>query len=196
MDFLSFFNYVTWVPLVLWVALFFWYRFVAYPLYLKKQVVKGRKWAYFPEFASKNHAFIGHLRLKCFLLSFLVIVLSTLSIVWCVWKFTAFPPYYGMASFVVFSLISVVVYNKAVSKFGHLLQSAYFLEYRRACFESDSRGNLRNEADVLNRTVWSFTRKLRNAEKHRRLRKYVYAMAACKKIPPDLYAETINDFSF
>ena len=67
-------------------------------------------------------------------------------------------------------------------------------EYRRTCYESDSRGNLRIEADILNRTAWNFNRKLRYAEKHRRLRKYVHAMAASKKIPPDLYAETMNEF--
>lgn len=194
MDFLSFLNYVTWVPLVLWVVLFFWYRLVAYPLYLKKQVIKGRKWAYFPEFASKNHSFIGKLRMRCVLFSLVEIILSTLSVVWCVWKFSSFPPQYGLVSAVVFVVLAVVLYRKAVKSFGRQLQSAYFLEYRRACYESDRKGNLRNEADILNRTVWSFTRKLRNAESHRRLRKYVMAMAASKKIPPDLYMETMNDF--
>ena len=194
MDLISFLNYVTWVPLVLWVALFFWFRKVAYPLYLKKQMRKGRKWAFLPEFASKNHSYIGFLRLRCMFWSFAVIALSTLSVVWVLWKFTKFPPIYGAASAILFLILASVLYRKAVKKIGKLLQAAYFLEYRRACYESDSRGNLRNETDILNRTAWSFNRKLRNAEKHHRLVKYVNAMAVCKKIPPDLYAETMNVF--
>ncbi|MBR3668587.1 MAG: hypothetical protein IKN70_01040 [Fibrobacter sp.] len=194
MDLISFLNYVTWVPLVLWVALFFWFRMVAYPLYLKTQMRRGRKWAFLPEFASKNRSYIGFLRFRCILWTFVVIMLSTLSVVWVMWKFTAYPPVFGAVSAVLFLFVALFLYRKAVRRVGRLLQSAYFLEYRRACYESDSRGNLRNEADILNRTAWGFNRKLRNAEKHHRLRKYVYAMAASKKIPPDLYAETMNEF--
>lgn len=194
MDLISFLNYVTWVPLVLWIVLFYWFRMVAYPLYLDNQMRKGRKWAFLPEFASKNRSYIGFLRFRCILWTFSVIALSTLSVVWAVWKFTAYPPVIGAVSAVLFLIVASVLYRKAVRKIGRLLQAAYFLEYRRTCYESDSRGNLRNEADILNRTAWNFNRKLRYAEKHRRLRKYVHAMAASKKIPPDLYAETMNEF--
>lgn len=194
MNWFSYLNYVTWVPLVLWFALFFWFRFVAYPLYLKKQMRKGLKWAYFPEFASKNRSYMSCLRFRLVLWTFLTAALSTGSVVWLVWKFTQFPPVYGLASFVLFIVLAAILYGRAMKKVCRLLQSAYFLEYRRTCYESDRKGNMRNEADILNRTVWSFTRKLRNAEEHHRLRKYVNAMASSKKIPPDLYAESMNEF--
>lgn len=194
MNWFPYLNYVTWIPLVLWFALFFWFRFVAYPLYLKRQMRKGRKWAYFPEFASKNRSYIGRLRFRAVFWSLFTAALSTGSVVWCVVKFTSFPAVYGLASFVVFVVLAVVLYRCAMKKVRRLLQAAYFLEYRRTCYESDRKGNMRNEADILNRTVWSFTRKLRNAEGHHRLRKYVNAMAASKKIPPDLYAETMYEF--
>lgn len=194
MNWFSYLNYVTWFPLVLWFALFFWFRFVAYPLYLKKQMRKGRKWAYFPEFASKNRSFMGRLRFRLVLWTFLTAALSTGSVVWCLAKFTQIPPVYGLASFVFFVLLAVFLYSRAMKRVCRLYQAAYYLEYRRTCYASDRKGNRRNEADILNRTVWSFTRKLRNAEEHHRLRKYVNAMAVSKKIPPDLYAETMNEF--
>ena len=79
----------------------------------------------------------------------------------------------------------------AKSNTAQLYQSAYFLEYRRVRYETEIKGNFRSEADVHNRTIWSFTKKLKNAEAHGRLWKYVNAMAKTKKIPPDVYAETM-----
>lgn len=74
---------------------------------------------------------------------------------------------------------------------GQTFQSAYFLEYRKVRYKYEVKGNFRNEADVQNQTVWSYTKKLKNAEAHGRLWKYVNAMAKTKKIPPDIYAETM-----
>ena len=48
---------------------------------------------------------------------------------------------------------------------------------------------MQSEADINNRAIWSFTKKLRNAEAHGCLWKYVNAMAKTKKIPPDVLAE-------
>ena len=79
----------------------------------------------------------------------------------------------------------------AKSKTAELYQSAYFLEYRKVRYESEIKGNFRSETDVHNHTIWSFTKKLKYAEAHGRLWKYVNAMAKTKKIPPDVYAETM-----
>ena len=87
--------------------------------------------------------------------------------------------------------MGVVLCHKAKHKTAELYQSAYYLEYCKVRYESDSRGNVRNEMDLHNRTIWSFAKKLKNAEAHGRLWKYVNAMAKTKKVPPDIYAETM-----
>ena len=87
--------------------------------------------------------------------------------------------------------MAVLLYRVAMRKVAEIYQSAYFYEYRRVRYESERKGAFQNEGDVHNRTIWSFTKKLRNAEAHRRLWKYVNAMAKTKKIPRDVYAETM-----
>ena len=78
-----------------------------------------------------------------------------------------------------------------MSKISSIFESAYFLEYRRARYQIESKGEFFEEADIHNRTVWSFNKKLRHAQDHHRFWKYVNAMAKTKKIPPDIYAETM-----
>ena len=74
MESLGWFDYVFWLPLLLWVGLFLWFYRRAYPVFLKKMVKKGKKWAYVPEFISKNPGRVGQLKFFCFLLSLLVSV--------------------------------------------------------------------------------------------------------------------------
>lgn len=194
MDFVNYLDYVTWVPLVLWVGLFFWFLLVSYPLYLKRMANKGLKWAYVPEKYAKKYSNIGVLRANTILLTILASLLSSCSVIWLVGKFTNYPPVYGLASFILFIIVGVVLYKKAMKMVNGYFQAAYYFEYCKVRYASDIKGNSRNEADLINRTVWSFTRKLLNAERHHRFRKYVMAMAKSKKLPPDIYAETMNVF--
>ena len=113
----------------------------------------------------------------------------SVSVAWALNRWTQIPAIYGFVSVVVFLVLAVVLYRLAVGKVAVIFQSAYFLEYRRAHYESDSKGKMQSEADIHNRAIWSFTKKLRNAESHGRLWKYVNAMAKTKKIPPDILAE-------
>ncbi|WP_298770581.1 hypothetical protein [uncultured Fibrobacter sp.] len=157
---------------------------MSYPRYLKKLVKKGIKWAYVPAW----HGYWGTLDM---LFSFLTILLSAIPAIWILFKWLDYPWYYGFASCPVFVVFAVMVCSGAKKKTAELFQSAYFLEYRRVRYETEIKGTFRNESDVHNRTIWSYTKKLKNAEAHGRLWKYVNAMAKTKKIPPDIYAETM-----
>ena len=189
MQFLVRLDYVFWIPLVLWVPLFFWFMRCSYPLFFKKMVKKGKKWAYMPEKFGSNSPRFAVTRALNLLFSLVLASGCSVSVAWALNKFTQVPAVYGFASVAVFLVLAIVLYRLAVGKVAVIFQSAYFLEYRRAHYESDVKGKMQSEADIHNRAIWSFTKKLRNAESHGRLWKYVNAMARTKKIPPDILAE-------
>lgn len=191
MKFFPWYDYIFWLPLFFWFALYFWFWRFSNPLYLKKMVRFGKKWAVVPGSFSKNPAKFSVVRIENVVFSVLVSLVSAYSVAWILEFFRVEHPEYGLGSFFAFILLSVVLYKVAGLRIGAMYQSAYFLEYRRVRYETERKGNFRSEFDVQNRTVWSFTRKLSNAETHGRLWKYVNAMAKTKKIPPDIYAETM-----
>lgn len=189
MELLTYWKYLFWLPIVFWIGLYFWFRRVSFPLYLKKQVKLRKKWAYVPESFSKNPSFAAILRLGNFLLGLLTILSSTLTVVWLLDMFMT-PATFGLVAAFPFFCLVLVMKNSVNSKLVRVFQSAYYLEYCRVRYKTDRSGILRNEEDLHNRTNWSFGRKLRNAESHGRLWKYLMAMANSKKFPPDIYAET------
>lgn len=177
-------DYWFWTPVLFWVGLFFWFYRVSYPTYLKKQMRKGKKWAFVPKFG-------GQIVFFDVFFTLVMAVFSAVPAIWVVYRWTTEEWYLGLAVCPVFLIVGVVMCKVANKKIGDLFQSAYFLEYRKVRFKTEIKGNFRNEMDVHNQTIWSFTKKLKNAEAHGRLWKYVNAMARTKKIPRDVYAETM-----
>lgn len=184
MDIFASLDYWFWVPVLFWIGLFFWFYRVSYPTYLKKLLKKGQKWVFIPK--SKGYWLVGDV-----VLSLIVAVSSVLPSIWAFNKWNVLPLEYALAEIPLFLVLTFVLSNVAKKKTAALYRSAYFLAYRKVRYESDIKGNFRNEADIQNRTVWCFAKNLKNAEAHGRLWKYVNAMAKTKKIPPDIYAETM-----
>ncbi|MCL4103044.1 hypothetical protein SAMN05720766_11058 [Fibrobacter sp. UWH9] len=184
MDILSSLDYWFWTPIFAWVGLYRWFNRISYPTYFKSQMRKGQKWAYIP-------AWKGYWALCDKVFTLAAALLSALPAIWIVNRWTDSPWYMGFASSPLFLAVGFVLCRAAKNKTAKLYQSAYFLEYRKVRYKYEVKGNFRNEADVQNQTVWSYTKKLKNAEAHGRLWKYVNAMAKTKKIPPDIYAETM-----
>ena len=176
-------DYWFWVPLVFWFLLYRWFFSVSYPIYFKKLANKRIKWAFVPKWKFYWKPLDSFFTL-------ILSIASALPAIWAVMKWLPiYPWFYGFAVSPLFILFALLLRRIARDKAAKLYQSAYFLEYRKACYECDIKGALRNESDIQNRTIWSFTKKLKNAETHGRLWKYVNAMAASKKIPRDIYAE-------
>jgi len=184
MDILSSLDYWFWSPVIIWVGLYFWFYRVSYPTYLKKQMRKGQKWAFVP-------AWKGYWVLCDLIFTVVMALASALPAIWVANKWTDFAWFYGFTVSPLFLAVGVILCRVAKEKTARLYQSAYYLEYCKVRYASDRKGNRRNEADLQNQTVWSYTKKLKNAEAHGRLWKYVNAMAKTKKIPPDIYAETM-----
>ncbi len=184
MEILSTLDYWFWVPVLFWIGLFLWFYRVSYPTYLKKLLKMGKKWVFIPTF--KGYWKVGDL-----IFTLLMAASSALPAIWVLNKWTELPWFYGFAVSPLFLVVGVVLCKVAKAKTANLYQSAYFLEYRKVRYASEIKGNFRSEVDVHNQTIWSFTKKLKNAEAHGRLWKYVNAMAKTKKIPPDVLAETM-----
>lgn len=178
-------DYWFWVPVLFWIGLYFWFFRVSYPRYFKKLVKKGVKWAIMPKWK-------GYWLPLDILFTLIMATVSAVPAIWAIQKwFDYYPWFYGFAVSPLFLLIGVVFCSSAKKKAAQLYQSAYFYEYRKVRYESEVKGIFRSESDVQNHTVWSFTKKLKNAEAHGRLWKYVNAMAKTKKIPPDVLAQTM-----
>ncbi len=191
MDFFQIMDYVFWLPLLFWVGLYLWFYRCSFPLYLRKMVKKGKKWACLPEKTTKKSAWVAKLRAENFVLTLVASLSLSATVCWAFEKTGVCPAVYGLASMALFFILALVLYRVAMKRISALFEAAYFLEYRKVRYQSERKGNFQNEADIHNRTIWSFTKKLRNAEAHGRFWKYVNAMAKTKKIPPDVYAETM-----
>lgn len=184
-------KYIFWLPLLLWVPLYFWFLRCSYPIFLKKMVKKGKKWAYVPESVSKNYSKVQKLKFFNVFFTLISSFLSSVTVCWVLFKLELCPPEYGFVAIVPFIIFSMILYKISISKIATMFQSAYFYEYRKERYATEVKGNFQREVDVHYRTVWSFTKKLRNAESHGKLWKYVNAMAKTTKIAPDIYAETM-----
>ena len=176
--------YWFWVPVVLWALLFLWFYRVTYPTYLKKLVKEGKKWAYVP-------AIKPSFRRLDVVFTLVASLFSVVPVLWCIKRWTDLDPVLGLSFLPLFFLFAFFLCRIAKRKTSRLFQGAYFLEYRRVRYQSESKGTFQSESDVQNRTVWSFTKNLKKAESRGRLWKLVNAMAKTKKIPPDVYAETL-----
>lgn len=184
MEILATLDYWFWIPVLFWIGLYLWFYRFSYPTYLKKQMRKGQKWAFIPvwkEYWTFCDVFF----------TLIMAAVSALPAIWAISKWADFEWFYGFAVSPFFLIAGAVICKVAKVKTGRLFQNAYFLEYRKVRYKYEVKGNFRNETDIQNQTIWSFTKKLKNAEAHGRLWKYVNAMAKTKKIPPDIYAETM-----
>lgn len=177
-------DYWFWIPVLFWIGLYSWFYRFSYPRYFRKLVKKGVKWAIVPKWQ-------GYWLPLDILFTLVMALASAVPAIWADLKWLDYPWYYGFAVSPVFLLIGAVFCNSAKKKAARLYQSAYFVEYRRVRYESEVKGVFRNETDVQNHAIWSFTKKLKNAEAHGRLWKYVNAMAKTKKIPPDVLSESM-----
>ncbi len=184
MEILDTLTYWFWIPVLFWVGLYFWFHRVSYPLYMKKLVKNGQKWAYVPRVRS-------YFKLFDLIFTLVMAAVSALPAIWVIYNWTDLEWFYGFAVSPLFLIVGVILCKIAKKSTANMYRNAYFLEYRRVRYESESKGDFRSETDVQNRTIWNFTKKLKEAESKGRLWEMVYLMSKTKKIPPDVYAETM-----
>ena len=181
-------EYGFWLPVLLWVGLYFWFRNVSYVVFMKKKVNEGQKWAYASEAFVKHPGRVGFLRFCDVLFSLVVSVVTAVVVVWFLKKY-GFGEYanYGFVSFFVFLGLAYSMVHRTEIKLTDLFQSAFYLEYRWVQYDVNRKGIMMSEENVRDRAGLSYAHKLHNAEAHHRFWKYVKAMAASKKVPPELF---------
>ena len=181
-------EYGFWLPVLLWVGLYFWFRNVSYVVFMKKKVNEGQKWAYASEAFVKHPGWVGFLRFCDVLFSLVVSAVTAVVVVWFLKKY-GFGEYanYGFVSFFVFLGLAYSMVHRTEIKLTDLFQSAFYLEYRWVQYDVNSKGIMMSEENVRDRAGLSYAHKLHNAEAHHRFWKYVKAMAASKKVPPELF---------
>ena len=181
-------EYGFWLPVLLWVGLYFWFRNVSYVVFMKKKVNEGQKWAYASEAFVKHPGRVGFLRFCDVLFSLVVSAVTAVVVVWFLKKY-GFGEYanYGFVSFFVFLGLAYSMVHRTEIKLTDLFQSAFYLEYRWVQYDVNSKGIMMSEENVRDRAGLSYAHKLHNAEAHHRFWKYVKAMAASKKVPPELF---------
>ena len=181
-------EYGFWLPVLLWVGLYFWFRNVSYVVFMKKKVNEGQKWAYASEAFVKHPGRVGFLRFCDVLFSLVVSAVTAVVVVWFLKKY-GFGEYanYGFVSFFIFLGLAYSMVHRTEIKLTDLFQSAFYLEYRWVQYDVNSKGIMMSEENVRDRAGLSYAHKLHNAEAHHRFWKYVKAMAASKKVPPELF---------
>ena len=181
-------EYGFWLPVLLWVGLYFWFRNVSYVVFMKKKVNEGQKWAYASEAFVKHPGWVGFLRFCDVLFSLVVSAVTAVVVVWFLKKY-GFGEYanYGFVSFFVFLGLAYSMVHRTEIKLTDLFQSAFYLEYRWVQYDVNSKGIMMSEENVRDRAGLSYAHKLHNAEAHHRFWKYVKAMAASKKVPPEMF---------
>jgi hypothetical protein len=95
--------------------------------------------------------------------------------------------YYGFISVVFFIAVAQLMKRRTELKLTDLFQSAFYLEYRWVNYEIQRKGISMSDENVRDRAGLSFAHKLRNAETHQVFWRYVKAMAASKKVPPEMF---------
>ena len=181
-------EYSFWTPVLLWVGLHFWFRNVSYVVFLKNQLDRGEKWAYVLSGFVKNPGRVSFLRFCDYLFTVITSVATSATVVWTLQKIgLGTNAYYGFVSVLIFAWIAHLMKRRTELKLTDLFQSAFYLEYRRVRYEVDLKGIKMDEGNVKNRAGLSYARKLRNADNHNLFWKYVKAMAASKKVPPELF---------
>jgi len=181
-------QYCFWLPVFLWVGLHFWFRNVSYVVFLKKQLDKGQKWAYVFDGYVKHPGRVHFLQF-CDAFFTLVASVSTAAVlVWILQKMgLGVKAYYGFISVVFFIAVAQLMKRRTELKLTDLFQSAFYLEYRWVNYEIQRKGISMSDENVRDRAGLSFAHKLRNAETHQVFWRYVKAMAASKKVPPEMF---------
>ena len=181
-------DYCFWTPVFLWVGLHFWFRNVSYTVFMKKQLNRGEKWAYVYNGYVKHPARVSFLRFCDVLFTLVASTATALMVVWSMQKFgLGKNAYYGFLSLLLFFGVAHLMKRRTELKLTDLFQSAFYLEYRWVNYDIQRKGIAMSDENVRDRAGLSFAHKLRNAENHGVFWRYVKAMAASKKVPPEMF---------
>lgn len=189
---LEIFPYICWIPLVLWLGLFFVSRYVIYPQDLKKRLKSGDHWVYIPGWWKAKGGKMQFARLSFILLWVLTVVCSAFDIYLVLGMVDFANPEYGLASAVVFAVLAVVLYKSASGHAFKMEQATFYLFIQRLHVEDQKKGIAATMDNLRSRSTWELQRTLKRAEERGSLLKYLKVAASTKKFPKELYTEVVR----
>lgn len=172
-----------WLSLPLAILHWLWCRFYAYPLYLEARIREGKQWIYLP-IGWKSSKRKPVYALTLFLMTLTAFCAASALHYWLAWGPVAFGFY-----FVLFVLLLLLSQQHALRKNYFLQRECYFQDYNKLAHQMHLEGKTFNDTDLRNRCMWEHQSNLRQADRKKRLNKYIKAKAASKKRPDSLPEE-------
>jgi hypothetical protein len=155
---------------------------------MKEQLNQGEKWAYVFGDYVKHPGKVSFLRFCDYLFTLVASFVTAAVAVWSLKKFgLGNLANYGYLTIILFVFLAQMLKRRTELKLTDLFQSAFYLEYRWVNYEIQRKGIAMSDENVRDRAGLSYAHKLRNAEDHGVFWKYVKAMAASKKVPPEMF---------
>jgi hypothetical protein len=166
-----------WLPIPLAVAHWFWCRLVAYPLFLEARIREGKSWIYLPIWWNPRK------RRLFYFVTLLLLALPAITAA-CTLHFLLSWGWIALGFYLaLFVLLLLFSQQQAIRKNYLLQRDCYFLDYHRLAHQMHLEGKPLNDADLRNRCMWEHQSNLRQADRKKRLGKYLKAKAASKKKP-------------
>lgn len=172
-NWISSFGSLFWLPIVLWLSLFAWSRFLDYPELLNRRIRAGKTWCYVPEWWSKMPGLRLVVRAVRYILGFFAAFSTAATAFWI------FPtPIYWVAILFVLLLILQSLWSDFAKKQVYRLElNAYFWEYKKQSDFYAKSGNVLSKEDLDGHTTWAFRSALKKAESEKHLFKHLREMA-------------------
>ncbi len=174
-----------WLSMLFWAGIFLWFRYKAYPLYLKQMLRSGKNWVYIPLWWKENQK--KHFQIKTIgaLLMILGVFFSASSLYWLM----PLSSYIFFIGLILFTVAGFFFVRWSIRYVGDLEQDCYFFEYRKQVYYDQKEGKKIQDSVIRNRTTWAFQSHLKRADEHGRFLQFIVSMANSQKKPKDFYAE-------
>ncbi|MCK9182434.1 MAG: hypothetical protein M0P13_06100 [Fibrobacteraceae bacterium] len=172
-DWISSFGKLFWLPFVLWTGLFFWSRYLAYPLALKRRIRNGKTWCYVPDWWSKKtyHHFWTVFGL------FVLVLSSVVSLAAVIFWILPATIYWFLFLVIVFLVVAKFFLAWAMNLVFKWEVNCYFYEYKKQANLYQKSGKILSEEDLTGHTVWAFQNDLRRADSRGRFFQYLKSMS-------------------
>ncbi|MDR1760334.1 MAG: hypothetical protein LBR60_07395 [Fibrobacter sp.] len=170
------------VTLIFWFGLFFWSRYVAYPLELKKRIKKGKSWMYIPLWWKESSVRQNWTRVGTVFIVLLAVCSAVISLWHNISQIAPVAPFLALP----FAFLAWFLFRKSVAYVPNLEVDCYYFLNGQLAKDYE---HAFSETELKNRTTWKFNYLLLKADKRHRFLKYVKAMAVSGKVREEEWSE-------
>lgn len=169
MSFILFLGLHFYIALFLWFVTFFWFRYKAYPIHLKKMLLSGKVWVYLPLKWRKNPKYQTQVKLFSLLLILLTGYFSSMALN----HFVVLSNLDFVLFFVLFVLLVSISARYWIRYVAFLELDYYYLQYHKQYEVAQKEGRQTDDADIRNKCAWYFQSNLSQADEKGRFLAYL-----------------------